>query len=603
MPYARSPIITMQDAAGNVLASGSVQVTNEATGGSAALYSDRNGTSLANPFTAETDGSFPFYAAGGRYRIDVTVGAETYTVRDVPIGLLQEQDTVALVGKRIAVRAATTANITIATALNNGDVIDGVTLATNDLVLVKNQTAPAENAIIVVGVTPARHSEFDTYDDHVGAVVSVSEGTVNASRQYFCSANTGGVLGTTAIDFTQIIATVGATGATGATGAGGATGSTGADGTDPGILLTFDTDTVDADQGAGKIWADNANLSAAAVVFISKTNRNGSSIATRLAEIDDSTNAHKGVLSLTNSADGKQASWRAGAVTDATNYVKVAVSSHSGETSFAAAAAISLQPNRTGDAGDVTAAAPYTATNQIVVATGAGKDTKDTPATVSDAGVITGTSDDVDHDGVTRTVIAKHSASGSPEPDAGIGVGYEWQVETGGGVHTVGAIDYVLTDVADGSEDADVVGYGIIAGTLTELWRITSAGVFTLLANALKRVLTADGGMTLGGGFIATSYNGHGTAGVVSSGTVTPAPGAAQGNIQHYTNGGAHTLAPPANPCTVAIEITNNASAGAITTSGFSVVEGSFNTTNAKKFLASIVKTATVSLLNIRAMN
>src|SRR5687767_9673550 len=41
---------------------------------------------------------------------------------------------------RTSVRAATTANIAIATALNNGDTLDGVSLVTNDLVLVKNQT-------------------------------------------------------------------------------------------------------------------------------------------------------------------------------------------------------------------------------------------------------------------------------------------------------------------------------------------------------------------------------------------------------------------------------------------------------------------------------
>src|SRR5262245_59400381 len=39
------------------------------------------------------------------------------------------------------VRVATTVDITIATALNNGDTLDGVTLATGDRVLVKDQSA------------------------------------------------------------------------------------------------------------------------------------------------------------------------------------------------------------------------------------------------------------------------------------------------------------------------------------------------------------------------------------------------------------------------------------------------------------------------------
>jgi len=97
------------------------------------------------------------------------------------------------------VRAATTANITIATALNNGDTLDGVTLATNDLVLVKNQTAPEENGVYVVGVTPARASFADTFDKHVGLVCLVSEGTVNADLAFVFTSDAGGTLDTTAL--------------------------------------------------------------------------------------------------------------------------------------------------------------------------------------------------------------------------------------------------------------------------------------------------------------------------------------------------------------------------------------------------------------------
>ena len=54
-----------------------------------------------------------------------------------------------------SVRAATTANINIATALNANDTLDGVTLANGDRVLVKNQTSQGENGIYVVSATPA----------------------------------------------------------------------------------------------------------------------------------------------------------------------------------------------------------------------------------------------------------------------------------------------------------------------------------------------------------------------------------------------------------------------------------------------------------------
>lgn len=109
------------------------------------------------------------------------------------------------VGKRSRVRAATTANITIATALNNGDSLDGVTLATGDLVLVKNQSSAAENGIYVVGVSPARSSEFDTYNEHPGSLISVAEGSTNADTLWLCTSNDGGTLDSTVIAFSKMV--------------------------------------------------------------------------------------------------------------------------------------------------------------------------------------------------------------------------------------------------------------------------------------------------------------------------------------------------------------------------------------------------------------
>lgn len=112
-------------------------------------------------------------------------------------------------------------------------------------------------------------------------------------------------------------------------------------------------------------------------------------------------------------------------------------------------------------------------------------------------------------------------------------------------------------------------------------------------------VLFADVGDTLTAGYISDSYS----RGTISSGTVTPAPATGQENFQHYTNNGAHTLAPPASPCSVVIEITNGASAGAITTSGFTSVGGdSLTTTNGHIFIAYITKANVSSSLYIEAM-
>lgn len=87
------------------------------------------------------------------------------------------------------------------------------------------------------------------------------------------------------------------------------------------------------------------------------------------------------------------------------------------------------------------------------------------------------------------------------------------------------------------------------------------------------------GGVNLTGGVTCTSLD----QGTKSSGTFTPAM--FTGQVQHCVNGGAFTLAPPTGHGTMNLDITNNASAGAITTSGFTVVDGDpFDTTNTHAF-------------------
>ena len=125
---------------------------------------------------------------------------------------------------------------------------------------------------------------------------------------------------------------------------------------------------------------------------------------------------------------------------------------------------------------------------------------------------------------------------------------------------------------------------------------IVNTGTLTL-PTATSTILSNTGNVNLTGGFTATSYN----DGTVSSGTLTPA--AANGNFHHYTNNGAHTLAPPSAVCTMVIENTNGASAGIITTSSFTKVTGdTLNTTNANKFIFFITKTNSYSHLHVQAL-
>ena len=88
-------------------------------------------------------------------------------------------------------QVATTANITIATALNSGDSIDGVTLANGDRVLVKDQSTATQNGIYVVGDTPVRADDLAAGADAAGAFTFVEQGSTNADIGFVCTSNKG----------------------------------------------------------------------------------------------------------------------------------------------------------------------------------------------------------------------------------------------------------------------------------------------------------------------------------------------------------------------------------------------------------------------------
>jgi hypothetical protein len=105
-----------------------------------------------------------------------------------------------------SVRAATTATGTLATAYENGDVIDGVTLATGDRILIKNQATGSENGIYTVNTSgaPTRATDADSSAEvTAGMFVFVEEGTTNADTGWVMTNNGTITLNTTALTFTQ----------------------------------------------------------------------------------------------------------------------------------------------------------------------------------------------------------------------------------------------------------------------------------------------------------------------------------------------------------------------------------------------------------------
>ena len=106
------------------------------------------------------------------------------------------------------VRAVSMTNATDwATTYANGCVVDGMTLATGDRILVMGQTDAIQNGIYVVnatGVAPTRGSDLDVGFGASGTYVFVDQGTVYQDRAFVCITDKGAdIVGTHPLAFVQ----------------------------------------------------------------------------------------------------------------------------------------------------------------------------------------------------------------------------------------------------------------------------------------------------------------------------------------------------------------------------------------------------------------
>jgi len=104
-----------------------------------------------------------------------------------------------------SVKAATTANINLSTDVENGDTLDGVTLATGNRILVKNQTTKSQNGVYVVSASgaPTRAADYNEVAEvDAGDFIFVESGTTNGKTGWI-QVNSITTLGTDDIEFTQ----------------------------------------------------------------------------------------------------------------------------------------------------------------------------------------------------------------------------------------------------------------------------------------------------------------------------------------------------------------------------------------------------------------
>ena len=103
-----------------------------------------------------------------------------------------------------SVRAASTANVTVS---GPGSAIDGVTLSSNDRVLLKNQSTASENGIYVFNGAASAMTRATDADSSAevtpGMFVFVEEGTVNADNGFVLTTDGTITVGSTSLAFAQ----------------------------------------------------------------------------------------------------------------------------------------------------------------------------------------------------------------------------------------------------------------------------------------------------------------------------------------------------------------------------------------------------------------
>jgi hypothetical protein len=157
-----------------------------------------------------------------------------------------------------------------------------------------------------------------------------------------------------------------------------------------------------------------------------------------------------------------------------------------------------------------------------------------------------------------------------------------------------GAIEIVNVDgrALGAGELAAQSSYILLYDALISKWKVQS------LPDADNTIDASKIESDLSKSFNSTSYS----YGTITSGTVTLVTGNNISSKQRLVNNGAFTLVAPATETNLEVVITNGASAGVITLSGFTHRKGDFVTTNGAVFLGSISKNSSVVSIGINEM-
>jgi hypothetical protein len=186
------------DGTGNVTAAGTLATVNSNVGAFTKITINAKGLATAGSQASLTDLSSPSasFSMGSQLLTNLLdpVSLQDAATKNYVDNVAQGLDT------KASCVAGTTANIT----LSGAQTIDGISIVAGDRVLVKNQTAAAENGIYVASASAwARSSDMNTWAEVVSAYTFVETGTTQADTGWVVTSDAGGTIGTTAITWAQ----------------------------------------------------------------------------------------------------------------------------------------------------------------------------------------------------------------------------------------------------------------------------------------------------------------------------------------------------------------------------------------------------------------
>ncbi len=199
------------------------------------------------------------------------------------------------------------------------------------------------------------------------------------------------------------------------------------DGDVAGLDYTFSTTTTDSDPGTGVLRLNHGTIGSATAIYIDDADANSADISAYLLTWDDSTNsADRGQIYITKkSAPANFAIFKvSGASTDASGYVKLAVTHVSSNGSFSNTDPIAVEFNRTGNAGaDGTMSGPGSSTDNAVTRFNgtSGETVQNSGVTLDDSNHLSFPDDAKAQFGGSNDLQIYHDASHSYINDAGTG--------------------------------------------------------------------------------------------------------------------------------------------------------------------------------------